>query len=254
VSLLEPVDVGTSVEESLLGRTSPLVKLGLAIAWLVGLATTVDPRPGAFLAIAALLATPLLGGVPSPRLARGLLPLAIAAGGIGLSNLIFGAPNLDPGAAELARIGPLRLTEPAAWAAIGLVARVVAIAAVGAAFTFTTSATRLTDALVQQAHLSPRFAYGALAAYEAVPGLAADFATLRGARRLRGLPAWYPRILVGLLIRSIRHADQLALAMDARGFGGGPRTTFRPIHWGPADAGVAAGGLLLLVLALLGTR
>jgi energy-coupling factor transport system permease protein len=242
------------VEASLLGRTSPLVKLGIAIAWLVGLATTLDPRPGTFLAGAALLAAPLLGGVPSRRLARGLLPLAIAALGIGLSNLLFGAPNVDPHAAELARIGPLRITAPAAWAALGLVARVVAIAAAGAAFTFTTSATRLTDALVQQAHVSPRFAYGALAAYQAVPGLAADFATLRGARRLRGLPAWYPRILVGLLIRAIRHADQLALAMDARGFGTGARTTYRPIAWRIEDLAVGIGGLAVLVLALLGSR
>ena len=254
MSVLRPVELGTAEERSLLGRTSPLVKLGVAVAWLVGLATTVDPRPGLFLATAALLAMPLLGDVPGERLRRGLLPLAVAAAGIGLANLLFAAPNVDPAATELARIGPLRLTVEGASAALGLTARVMAIAAAGAAFTLTTSATRLADALVQQARLSPRFAYGALAAYQAVPGLAADFATLRGARRLRGLPAWYPRILVGLLIRAIRHADQLAVAMDARAFGDGPRTTYRPIRWHLEDAAVGAMGLFLLAVALLGGR
>ena len=254
MTILRPVEVGPEEERSLLGRTSPLVKVGLAIAWLVGLATTVDPRPGLVLALAALGAMTLLGGVRLERLRGWLWPLAIAAGGLGLANLLFAAPNADPTATELLRLGPLRLTLEGASAAFGLVARVVAVAAAGAAFALTTSGTRLADALVQQARVSPRFAYGALAAYQAVPGLAADFGTLRGARRLRGLPAWYPRILVGLLVRAIRRADQLALAMDARGFGSGPRTTYRPIAWRPEDLVVGAGGILVLLATLLATR
>ncbi len=254
MTLLRPVEVGEAEESSLLGRTSPLVKAGLATTWLVGLATTVDPRPGLVLSGAAILATLVLGAVPPTRLWRLAVPLAIAAAGIGLSNLLFSAANVDPAATELARLGPRRLTLEAASGSLGLLARLVAIAAAGAAFALTTSATRLADALVQQARLSPRFAYGALAAYQSVPGLAADFATIRGARRLRGLPAWYPRILVGLLVRAIRRADQLALAMDARGFGTGPRSTYRPLRWRPEDAVVGVGGLGLLAIALLVSR
>ncbi|HYL40187.1 MAG TPA: energy-coupling factor transporter transmembrane component T [Candidatus Binatus sp.] len=243
--------MGPGAERSLLGRTSPLVKVGLATAWLVALATTVDPRPGIVLAVVAIGAMPILGGVRLGQLGRGVLPLVLAAGGLGLANLLFAAANADPAATELARIGPLRLTLEGGSAALGLVARIVAVAAAGAAFALTTTATRLADALVQQARLSPRFAYGALAAYEAVPGLAADFATLRAARRLRGLPAWYPRILVGMLVRAIRRADQLALAMDARGFGSGPRSTYRPISWRVEDLVVALGGLTVLVVVLV---
>ncbi len=251
MSILRPVEIGPREERSLLGRTSPLVKVLLALAWLAGLATTVDPRPGLALAAIALVAIPLLGGVPVGRLRRGVVPLAIAAIGLGLANLLFAAANADPTSAELARIGPLRLTAEGASAALGLVARIAAVAATGAAFALTTSATGLADSLVQQARLSPRFAYGALAAYEAVPGLAADFATLRDARRLRGLPAWYPRILVGLLVRAIRHADQLAVAMDARGFGTAPRTTYRPLRWRAEDLVVGLGGLAVLVAVLV---
>ena len=254
MSLLRPVEIGTAEAASLLGRTSPLVKLAIAFSWLLGLATTLDPRPGLFLGVAAVLAIPLLGAVPSQRIVRFFGPLALAAAGIGLANLLWAAPNTDPAATELLRLGPLRITEPAVSAAAGLITRLLAIAAVGAAFSLTTSATRLADALVQQARLSARFAYGALAAYEAVPGLAADFATIRDARRLRGLPAWYPRVLVTLLIRAIRHGDQLALAMDARGFGAGPRSTYRPIRWGWPDAAVGIVGFALVIVAVLGTR
>jgi len=84
-----------------------------------------------------------------------------------------------------------------------------------------------------------------------VPRLAEDLTTIRGARRLRGLREWHPRIAVGLLVRAIRHADQLAIAMDARGFGSGPRTTYRPVAWTEQDALVAVLALVLLVIALL---
>jgi energy-coupling factor transport system permease protein len=239
---------------SVLVRVSPLVKLGVAAAWLVGLATTVDPRPALFLAAAAFLALPILGGVAMDRLVRRLGPLLLAAAGIALTNLLFSSHNADPAATALVALGPIRLTAEALAVAVGLGARVVAIVAVGAAFALTTDATGLADSLVQQAGLSPRFAYGALAAHQAVPNLVDDLATIRAARRTRGLPEWRPRILLSLLVRAIRHGDQLALAMDARAFGSGPRTTYRPMAWGWPDAAIGIGGVLLLLAALLGAR
>jgi energy-coupling factor transport system permease protein len=237
--------------ENLLAQVSPLVKLGLALAWLLGLATTTRLEPPLLLAIFALGAAIILGGVEPARLARRLAPILLIALAVALANLLFAASNSDRAAAELVRLGPLRLSLQAAHAAAGLAARVIAIVSVGAAFTLTTEPTRLVDALVQQAHVPERFAYGALAAYQAVPGLADDLVTLRGARRLRGLRwGWHPRLLVGLLVRAIRQADQLALAMDARAFGTGPRSTFRPLRWRPLDVIVGVAGLAALVLAL----
>lgn len=248
--MLSPIDLSRAQESSLLGRTSPLVKLALAIAWLVGLAFTLEPGPPLVLAGLAVGAGVALGRVAPRDLARGLAPLLVAAASIGLANLLWSGSNTDPAATELARVGPLRITREAAAAAAALAARVLAIVSVGAVFAQTTDPTRLVDSLVQQARLPERFAYGALAAYQAVPRLAEDLATLRQARRVRGLRGWHPRLLVGLLVRAIRHADQLALAMDARAFGSGPRSTFRPIHWGWPDLVVGIGGLAALWLAL----
>jgi energy-coupling factor transport system permease protein len=239
---------------SLLGRTNPLVKLGLALVWLLGLGLTVSLLPPLVLAATALIAGLTIGGTTTARLARRLAPLALASLGIALTNLLFAAANADPSAHEILRIGPLRVTTEGARVAAALAARIGAIVSVGAVFSLTTEPTRLVDALVQQAGVPPRFAYGALAAYQAVPRFFEDLATIRAARRLRGVREWHPRLLVNLLVRAIRHADQLALAMDARAFGSGPRTTYRPIHWTSLDAAVAAGGLAVLVAAFLATR
>ena len=245
---------GDRVSASVLGRTSPIVKLGLAVVWLIGLAFTLDPRPPIVLTAVALMALTVAGGVPLGRLARVLLPALAPLVGIVLANLLLSRSNGDPAATEVARLGPLRITMEALLASVGVGARIGAIVSAGAVFLLTTDTTRFVDALVQQAHVPARFAYGANAAYQAIPNLASDLVTLRAARRLRGLPGiaggWHPRLLVGLLVRAIRRADQLALAMDARAFGMGLRTSYRELPWTWRDPLVLAAGLGALLLAL----
>jgi energy-coupling factor transport system permease protein len=234
-----------------LGRTSALTKLAVAIAWLVGLALVLDPRPPLVLGVVAAAAGVAFGHVRPLTLLRGVAVLWLAALGIGIFNAAFSASNANLALPELLRVGPLRVSEAAGAAGLALGVRVLAIATVGVVFGLTTDSTRLVDALVQQARLSPRFGYGALAAYQAVPRLAEDLTTLRQARRIRGLRgSWHPRILIGLLVLAIRHGDRLALAMDARAFGSGPRTRYREVRWAWLDAAVALGGLVALVLAL----
>ena len=252
-SLLVP-DLDVTQRESVLGRTNPLVKLGISLAWLVGLGLTLDVRPPLILAVVAIVAGLQFGEITPATMARRLGPLLLAAMTVALTNLLFSTHNADPAAQEVMRIGPLRITEEALVAAAGLAARVAAIVSVGTVFVLTTDATRLMDALVQQARVSPRFAYGLLAAYQAVPRLADDLAALRGARRLRGLRELHPSLLVGLLIRAIRHADQLSIAMDARGFGPGPRSTYRPIGWSRLDLVVGLSALALLIATLVVSR
>ncbi|MCU0482815.1 MAG: energy-coupling factor transporter transmembrane protein EcfT [Chloroflexi bacterium] len=245
------VDLADRQLASPLGRASPLLKLGIAIGWLLGLALTTDPVPPAAVTVATLAAGLLLGRIPPPRLAAGLAPLWVAALGIGLFNALFSASNADPTLAVVAQLGPFWLTDVALATGVGLAVRVMAIASVGVVFGLTTDSTRLVDSLVQQGHLPERFGYGALAAYQAVPRLADDLATLRQARRIRGLRSgWHPRLLVGMLVLAIRHGDRLALAMDARAFGSGPRSRFRTVRWSWLDAALAAGAIIVLLVAL----
>jgi energy-coupling factor transport system permease protein len=248
VARLEPSDRQLA---SVLGRVSPLTKLAIALGWLVGLVFAVDVRPPLLVATAALAAGVALGGISPRRLLGGVAILWLAAIGIGLSNVLFSGSNGDPALPVAGTLGPLRITWAAIAAGTALGARVIAIAAVGVVFAQTTDSTRLVDALVQQARVPERFAYGALAAYQAIPRLAEQLTTLRQARRIRGQRgSWHPRILVSLLVLAIRHGDRLALAMDARGFGSGPRTRYREVGWTALDAAVGAGAAIVL-LALL---
>jgi len=234
-----------------LGRTSPITKLGVAVVWLIGLAFTSAFLPPLVLVLSAVLGGWLLGRIAPLDFLRAVAPLWFVAGIVVLSNALLGAANTDPLAMEVLRIGPLRLTEEALRAAFGIGLRVVAIASVGAVFALTTEPTRLVDALVQQLHVSERFGYGALAAYQSIPRFADDLTTLRQARRMRGLRGdWHPRILINLLVLAIRHGDRVALSMDARGFGSGPRSRYREVPWTWLDGGVALGGLVILAIAL----
>lgn len=247
-SRLEPSD---SQLDSLLGRASPLIKLTIALVWLVGLATTLRWGPPLVLTVVAFTAGISLGNIRPGTLLRMVAPLWLAAAGIGLFNVLFSASNGDPAAAELLMVGPVRVTEQAVVNGVALALRVVAIGCVGAVFAATTDPTRLTDSLVQQGHVPERFAFGALAAYGAIPRFGDDLAALRQAGRIRGLGGtWHPRLLVGLLVLAIRHGDRLALAMDARGLGSGPRTTYRPVRWQSLDLDLAVGATGVLLLAL----
>lgn len=249
--MIVPVAVPDDRLGTFLGRASPLTKLAVAVAWLAGLAFTTQPWPPVAVALVALAAGLTLGRIPVGSLARAIGPLWVVAVLVAVSNTVFGSANTDPLAAEVLRLGPLRVTEPALAVGVALGLRVVAIASVGAVFALTTDSTRLVDALVQQAGVPERFAYGALAAYQAVPAFAQDLTTLRQARRIRGLRAsWHPGILLGLLVLAIRHGDRMALAMDARAFGSGPRSRYRVVRWSVVDAVLAVGAVIAIIAAL----
>ena len=237
--------------ESPLGLVSPLVKLGVAVGWLIGLAFTTAHAPPLFITVVALASGLVLGRIPAASLARAILPLWTVAAVVVVGNILFGAANTDPTATVIARIGPLRVTVEAASTATALGLRVVAIASVGAVFALTTEPTRLVDSLAQQARLSPRFAYGALAAYQAIPRFGEDLAALRDARRLRGLRwNWHPQLLVSLLVLAVRHGDRVALAMDARAFGSGRHTNYRVVSWGVLDLATVLVSVAILAIAL----
>jgi energy-coupling factor transport system permease protein len=250
--IAERLEVADAQLDSVLGRTSPVVKLAIAVVWLIGLALTLHPFPPVLLAAVALTAGLALGGIRPLVLGRTLAPVWLAALAIGLSNMLFSAANGDPTTATLIRIGPIRIAEEAFVAGVSIMLRVAAIACVGAVFALTTDPTRLADSLVQQARVPARFAYGALAAYGAIPRFTEDLTALRQARRIRGSRAgWHPRLFVGLLVLAIRHADRMAVSMDARAFGSGPRTHYREMRWSPLDLVVGLAALSIVTIALV---
>ena len=96
-------EVGPAQRESLLGRTNPLVKLGIALAWLLGLGLTLDVRPPLILAARrARRRAPARLDLDSARWRGASRRSRLAALGIALANLLFSTHNPDPLATELA--------------------------------------------------------------------------------------------------------------------------------------------------------
>ncbi|MDX2377484.1 energy-coupling factor transporter transmembrane protein EcfT [Microbacterium sp. LRZ72] len=100
----------------------------------------------------------------------------------------------------------------------------------------TTTGPDLTRALIQQLRVPYRIGYTALAAFRFVPRFGHELAVIRAAHRVRGaahgrgpIAAVRRRIgyVVPLLAGAIRHAERVALAMDARAFGAYAQRTER---------------------------
>jgi energy-coupling factor transport system permease protein len=85
------------------------------------------------------------------------------------------------------------------------------------------------------------------------PKTAASFQAIREARRLRGFrTGWQsaPGLLVPLLLTTLEQALQYGESLDARGYGSGRRSRYRPLRWSWFDIVVAAASLTGLLLTL----
>ncbi len=201
-----------------LARAHPLAKIGAALVLMLALFLTVDLVTSAIV-LAGIAVALTRSGLAPEALGRRLVPLGVAAIGIGVFNTLFGAsPSLAGG--------------------VAIALRLVGISLAGVIAMATIEPTDLADALVQHLHAPPRFVVGALAAFRLFPLFSREWDTLGLARRARGIEAdrtlfdriaAFPERSLGLLVAAIRRATRLALAMDARGFGSREcRTLARP--------------------------
>jgi energy-coupling factor transport system permease protein len=230
---------------------NPLTKFAAASLLAVSFVLAVDPVSAGVAVGLQVAALPWLG-VGGRALAYRLLLVAAAAVPIGAFTAWAG-PDSGPELIDLG--GPVTVTEGSALLGLAISLRVVAVALPGVLLLATTDPTDLADALEQHTPLPPRFVVGALAAVRLVPVLAEDVAALRLARRARGTaPLWAsPRAAgsaaVSLLALALERARTLSLAMEARGFGAGRRTWSRRSTFGPADAVLLVGAVVVVGVA-----
>ena len=102
--------------------------------------------------------------------------------------------------------------------------------------------------MVQQLRVPYRIGYTALAAFRFVPRFGHELEVIRQAHRVRGAHggrgpfsamARWAGYIVPLLAGAIRHAERVALAMDARAFGAYPdRTERHLVPWRAPRHGV----------------
>jgi energy-coupling factor transporter transmembrane protein EcfT len=249
VDLSAPVLGGT-----VLLRANPLSKLFAAGVLTVAVMLSIDWVSAAVALSGQLLLMPLLGISPGKLLLR-IWPLVAAAvaGGYGTALLAekTGRVLLDA--------GPFVFTEGSVGAGVAVALRGLAVALPGIFLLLSTDPTDLADALGQKLRLPHRFVLGALAAMRLAGLLLDQWRMLGLARHARGAgPDGSPLARLrdflgqsfGLLVQAIRRATRLAVAMEARGFGAGPRTWARESTFSAVDLWVATAGAALAAAAV----
>ncbi|GAB3171001.1 hypothetical protein GCM10027059_38510 [Myceligenerans halotolerans] len=212
----------------LLHRLNPLAVVAAVAPAVVVLVAVRDlSTPLVLLVLATALL--LLGArVPARRapLAFGL-PVAftlVAAVSFGL----WADPDAIPGTPTLIEAGSYRFTLGSWLAGLGISLRLGALLAVVLVPGFATTGPDLVRAVVQNLRVPYRIGYTAFAAFRFVPRFGHELAVIRAAHRVRGVAGGrgplaglrrWAGYLVPLLAGAIRHAERVALAMDARAFG-----------------------------------
>ncbi|UJP11726.1 energy-coupling factor transporter transmembrane protein EcfT [Microbacterium sp. KUDC0406] len=241
---------------------NPLAKAGAVVPAIVLLVFTRDLlTPALFLVLSYLVI------VSGARLTRRSALLLFAAVPIGLAAIALGfslwvSPQLVAGTAGILSIGDWTLRTGALAIGAATALRLGAILALALISGLTTTGPDLVRAGVQQLGIPYRIGYTALAAYRFVPRFGYELSVIRAAHRVRGHHGGsgpFARIargwgyVVPLLAGGIRHAERVALAMDARAFGAHPTRTERHlVPWRVRDTVftivvlVASGALLLM--------
>ncbi|WP_376974217.1 ATP-binding cassette domain-containing protein [Arthrobacter sp.] len=241
------LEASASGRGSVLGRANPLAKLVAVAAATLPLVATLDFVSAGVVVAATALMLPLSGISIRQFLARAW-PLLVAglfgAWGTALVGNDSGATLLD--------LGVFTITEGSLAAGLATGLRAFAVALPAVLVLASTDPTDLANALAQRARLPHRFVLGALAGMRLLGLLVEEWQTLGMARRARGVGARGSLAqrtranlgqAFGLLVQAIRRASRLAVTMEAKGFGGRPRTWARPSVFGWRDLGVLAGGL-----------
>lgn len=202
---------------------NPLMRIAFVVIVSLPLLISLDVvSAGITLALEAVTSPIWLG---SPRLrarraAFAALTILVALVATGTATALYGRP----GGAELFTWGPVRITELSLGLAVAACLRVAALVMPAVLIFATLDIAELGDALIQIARVPARFVWGAVAGLRLIELTTSDFGQVRFARRARGLRSGPVSALMPLMVVSLRRAESMAVAMEARGFDRGERT------------------------------
>ena len=236
-----PALLGYAPGRSWLHRASPLPKLAWLAAALPVVLLTFEPAVLCTALVVALLAC-LTGGVGRPWLRT-----VVALAPIGASIIVL--QTLAPVACRAActtaaTVGPVTLYEEGLSHAIALVLRLLVLESVAVAALATTHPSDLFAAL-RRLHLPYEIALMAMLSLQLIGQLRQELHDVLAAQRARGLRATGIAALAPTLVPVVAGAfdrlTTLVLGLEARGLGGGARTSYRRVTLGPAGmASIAA--------------
>ncbi len=161
-----------------------------------------------------------------------LIPAVIAAFGLFLTGLYYakGGAISKETLTELST-GPYILQAALSrnfYTGLQLSSRLLAFAGMGILFALTTESGYFIASLLHQLKLSPKFAYGILAAFHLMPGMIREYKEVRIAYQVRGIKthAWSMKPLFTMLVNAVRWSESLAMAMESKGFSGNAKRTY----------------------------
>ncbi|RWZ50904.1 energy-coupling factor transporter transmembrane protein EcfT [Labedella phragmitis] len=215
---------------------NPLTKIAVVIPAMA--AVIVSREPVIPLALLALALVTVFTGTRLPArtvvLLLVALPVGVAIGAIGFG--LWTDPARVDRAMVLLQVGDYRLYVGSLVAGLTASLRLAALLMLALVSGLTTSGPDFVRSVVQHLRVPYRIGYTALAAFRFIPRFRHDLDLIRQAHRVRGTGgrrgplAAIGRLagaIVPLLAGAIRHAERVALAMDARAFGAHPTRTER---------------------------
>ncbi len=144
-----------------------------------------------------------------------LLPVAFAAIGLFMTGYIFtsGENHTDYAVTLVAN-----MDIGSAHNGLQLATRIFAYAGVGMLFTFSTDGIAFVYSLQQQLKLSPKYAYGILAAFHLMPNMKREYELSKFALQTRGGRTNLLAPITVMFVNAIRNAEHLSIAMESKGF------------------------------------
>lgn len=249
--------------DSVIHRLDPRTKL-LASIWFIILIFTLSAWWTYLFMIALVLTAALLSGIPIRYYINGLKPLTMLILITVLFQLIF-----SQGETIVFEFGFINITLEGLINAVKIIIRFVLIVFMSTILTLTTTPLEIADGIESILKPMKRFkvpvqeiALILSIALRFVPTLMQETEKIMNAQRARGVDFSSGNLLermkkvvpllIPLFISSIDRADQLAVAMTARGYRGGDhRTKLRQLSWGTRDLVVFIIFVLMTAMMLI---
>lgn len=155
----------------------------------------------------------------------------LAALSLFFTSLWYGAEAAP--AAAFGRSGDFATVLAASHSLYGglkLAVRILAYAAIGILFAFTTGGDDLVASFIHQLKLPPRYAYGILAAFHFAGNIKAEYQHVRMAFQIRGASMGFLSFqqLFVMLVNALHWSGDIAAAMESKGFDvNGERTYYQ---------------------------
>lgn len=229
---------------ALLERVNPFVKVIAMLVCGLMMAFTSSWKLNAAVMLVSLAALLLCSRCRLRLLAQTFGPVILLAAAIFVSGMKYGTSSAGSSIYDVTSMS----------SALLLSTRILAYVGMGMLFALTTDQKQFVMSLMHQGHVKPKFAYGVLAAVNLVPTLRREWDEVNLAYRARqkktGLLPMGP--LFNTLVNGIRWSENVAMAMESKGFDGdGSRTFFTVTRVHAGDICFAAGCIALMAAGMV---